>query len=296
MPITVPHLGAIEDISDLSWLRADPRFTPAGLLDRAPSVMPPREDIFRRLKDAQIDPRNATSTWIDDLVGAILKTVEDTGAGDNTLVIFSSDHQSRGKDTCFASTHVPFVARWPKGIPAGSKADALTANIDLLPTFAELAGAPITAPVDGRSFAAQLTGKPSPNPWPEHLLLECSNIRAVVTERWKYIANRPAAEVWKRIEDDALEAARTGRKRYVALDGVRNPHPGFAGEGIRYYALEDFPHYFDRDQLYDLRSDVFEQHNLAGDPSYHSITNEMQDRLRSLLARLPHKFGEFTGK
>jgi hypothetical protein len=127
-------------------------------------------------------------------------------------------------------------------------------------------------------------------------LLECSSIRAVVTLRWKYIANRPSAEVWKRIEDDALEAARTGRKRYVALDGVRNPHPGYVNEGIRYYALDDFPHYFDGDQLYDLREDLFEQHNLDGDPSYRSIAGEMHDRLRALLGRLPHTFGEFTRK
>jgi arylsulfatase A-like enzyme len=296
VPITVPHLSATEDSSAASWLRENPRFTAAGVLDRAPDVMPPRQDILRRLRKAGIDPRNAPSTWTDDLVGAILKAVEDTGKADNTLVIFSSDHQSRGKDTCYESSRVPFLARWPKGIPKGSKVDALTANIDLLPTFAELAGAKINAPVDGASFAAQLSGRASPASWRDHLLLECSNIRAVVTPRWKYIANRPAAEVWKKIEDDALEALRTGRKRYVALDGIRNPHPGYVTEGIRYFALDDFPHYFDKDQLYDLSTDVFEQHNLIGDPSWRSITSEMQDRLRALLAPLPHAFGEFARK
>jgi arylsulfatase A-like enzyme len=296
VPLTVPHLSATEDVSAASWLRDNPRFTPAGVLDRAPSVMPPREDIFRRLRQAGIDQRNAFATWIDDMLGAILKAVDETGNAGNTLVIFSSDHQSRGKDTCYEASRVPFVARWPQGIPPASKVDALTANIDLLPTFAELAGAALTAPVDGASLAAQLTGKASPDPWRDHLLLECSSIRAVVTLRWKYIANRPSAEVWKRIEDDALEAARTGRKRYVALDGVRNPHPGYVNEGIRYYALDDFPHYFDGDQLYDLREDLFEQHNLDGDPSYRSIAGEMHDRLRALLGRLPHTFGEFTRK
>ena len=138
VPITVPHLSSTEESFATSWLREDPRFTPAGVLDQAPSAMPPREDIFRRVKEAGIDIRNAPATWIDDLVGVILKAVEATGKADNTLVIFSSDHQSRGKDTCYESSRVPFLVRWPKGIPKGSKVDALAANIDLLPTFAEL--------------------------------------------------------------------------------------------------------------------------------------------------------------
>ena len=293
VPLTVPHLSAAEDGFVASWLRENPRFTPAGVLDRAPDVMPPRDDIFRRLREAGIDERNAPAAWIDDLVGAVLKAVDETGRAADTLVIFSSDHQSRGKDTCYESSRVPFVARWPKGIPKATTTDLLAANIDLLPTFAELAGARITSPVDGRSFAAQLTGRAPAAPWRDSLLLECSNIRAVVTGRWKYVANRPPGEVWKKIEEDALEARRTGRKRYVALDGIRNPHPGYVHEGIRYYALDDFPHYFDKDQLYDLQADLFEQDNLAGDPSFRSIAGEMQDRLRTLLAPLPHTFGEF---
>jgi hypothetical protein len=79
----------------------------------------------------------------------------------------------------------------------------------------------------------------------------------------------------------------------VALDGVRNPHAGHVNEGIRFSALADFPHYFDRDQLYHLGTDVFEQDNLAGDPSYRPQLAEMKEQLRELLAPLPHSFAEF---
>lgn len=288
VPLTVPHAQYTA-----AWLKDDPRFTPSGILDKAPSVMPPREDIFRRLKEAGIDERNAPATWVDDLVGAILKSLDETGQADNTLVVFSSDHQSRGKDTCFESSRVPLVARWPKGIAAGSKVDALTANIDLLPTFLDLAGGPVSSQVDGASFAPMLQGAAKPETWRKSLLLETSNIRAAVSEDWKYIANRPPEEVWRKIEADAAEALKTGRKRYVALDGVRNPHPGYVNEGIRYNALADFPHYFDRDQLYHLPTDVFEQDNLAGDPSYRSQLEAMKGELRDLLAPLPHTFAEF---
>lgn len=288
VPLTVPHAQYTS-----AWLKDDPRFTPSGILDKAPSVMPPREDIFRRLKQAGIDQRNAPATWVDDLVGSILKALDETGTADNTLVIFSSDHQSRGKDTCFESSRVPFVARWPKAIRPASKVDALTANIDLLPTFLDLCGGAANAPLDGASFAPMLKGGPKPENWRRSLLLETSNIRAAVGEEWKYIANRPPADVWRKIEEDAGEALRTGRKRYVALDGVRNPHPGYVTEGIRYSALADFPHYFDHDQLYHLATDVFEQDNLAGDPSYTARLTEMKEQLRTLLAPLPHTFAEF---
>jgi arylsulfatase A-like enzyme len=288
VPLTVPHAQYTA-----AWLRDDPRFTPSGILDKAPPVMPPREDIFRRLKEAGIDERNAPATWVDDLVGAILESLDETGQADNTLVVFASDHQSRGKDTCFESSRVPFVARWRNGIPAGAKVDALTANIDLLPTFLDLAGGAVTSQVDGASFAAMLKGAAKPEAWRKSLLLETSNIRAAVSEEWKYIANRPPESVWRRIEEDAAEALKTGRKRYVALDGIRNPHQGYVTEGIRYSALADFPHYFDRDQLYHLPTDVFEQDNLAGDPSYRPQLADLQEQLRGLLTPLPHSFAEF---
>jgi arylsulfatase A-like enzyme len=284
VPLTVPHAQYTQE-----WLKENPLFTPAGVLDKLPNVMPPREDLFHRLKEAGIDPRNAPATWVDDLVGAL----QQTGTAENTLVIFSSDHQSRGKDTCYESSRVPFVARWSGRIPAGSQVDALTANIDLFPTFLELAGGSTQAAMDGRSFAPHLLGQPQPPDWRSALLLETSNIRAAVGADWKYIANRPPEEVWRKIEADAQEALRAGRKRYVALDGVRNPHPNYEREGIRYAALADFPHYFDRDQLYHLGQDVFEQDNLAGDPSYRRQVGAMQEELRRLLAPLPHTFGEF---
>ena len=62
------------------------------------------------------------------------------GIDEDTLVIFTSDHQSRGKFTTYEGSRVPFLARWPNGIPAGRTVEALAANIDVAPTLVELAG------------------------------------------------------------------------------------------------------------------------------------------------------------
>jgi arylsulfatase A-like enzyme len=125
-------------------------------------------------------------------------------------------------------------------------------------------------------------------------MLEVSNIRAIVTGRWKYIASRASDDVLAAIEADRRDAEATGRKRWVAWEGKRNPHPGYEQEGIRYFAAGRFPCYFDPDQLYDLDADVFEQLNLYGDPQYASVAADLKRRLSLELRKLPHSFGEFT--
>ena len=146
---------------------------------------------------------------------------------------------------------------------------------------------------DGASFAPMLQGGPTPDDWRESLYLECSNIRGVVSDHWKYIANRPPAKALEAMRKDASEAARTGRLRVVSLDGQANPHRHPELEGIRYGARWDFPHYFDHDQLYNLDEDVFEQDNLAGDRSYQDVLDHHQQMLKQQMASLPHIFGEF---
>jgi hypothetical protein len=79
----------------------------------------------------------------------------------------------------------------------------------------------------------------------------------------------------------------------VALDGVRNPHCNCVSEDIRYSALADFPHYFDRYQLYHLPSDVLEQDYLVGDPSSCRPLGPMREELPRLLETLLHAFAEF---
>jgi arylsulfatase A-like enzyme len=57
--------------------------------------------------------------------------------------------------------NVPLIVRWPGHVKAGSTTDRLTANYDLLPTVAEVAGYTEPISTDGRSFYAELIGKSS---------------------------------------------------------------------------------------------------------------------------------------
>jgi arylsulfatase A-like enzyme len=279
-----------------SFLTDDPLLTPAGAIAERPEVMPPREGIPERLRAAGAGERTAMSTWMDDCIGAVLSRLEERGVGGSTVVIFTCDHLARGKFMCYEGCRVPFIIRWPGRIPAGLEVDSLCANVDLAATLTELAGGELPADyaTDGTSFARLLLEPDSAAAPRDHLYLECSNIRGVVTDRWKYVACRASREVLEAIEQDLREAEAQGRKRWTGWDGRRNPHAGYQREGVRYFAAGEFPGYFDPDQLYDLEADPFEQTNLAADPERAEVLSHMKELLAAELRKMPNSFGEFT--
>jgi arylsulfatase A-like enzyme len=294
LAFSAPHGDHFTD-----FLHIDPCLTPAGLLDTPPkSSMPLRTGIPARLAEAGISEKTAMSTWMDDCIGAVLKRLDDCGLRENTVVVFTCDHLARGKYMCYEGARVPFIIRWPAGIPEGQQLDKLCANIYLVSTLTDLADGGLNQDyiTDGMSFAPLLTGPETDTEWRDHLFLEVSNIRAIVTDKWKYIACSAAQEILDAIEEDKKQAESEGRKRYVGWDGRRNPHAGFEKEGIRYFAAGEFPHYFDPDQLYDLESDVFEQNNLIHDPKHSVKAEQLKNLLKNKLKKLPHSFGEFTNQ
>ena len=273
---------------------ADPLATPAGFLDQAPDVMPSRQSIYERLAEKGIDRRNAMATWIDDGIGAMLKKLHELQLSHNTLVLFISDHQSRGKYSCYEGARVPCLMRWPGVIGSGRRIDALAANIDILPTLLDSTGLGTEGrKMHGKSLMPVLTEKTDGNTFRHSILLECAYTRAVVTERFKFIANRPPQQVLERMKKDRQEYTRTGERRTIGWDGRVNPHD-WGEVGIRYVADVDFPAYFDADQFYDLGSDPFEQVNLILNPLYREEIERHRRALSGHLQQLPHRFGEFT--
>lgn len=98
---------------------------------------------------------------LDWSVGEILAALERKGILDETLVLFTSDHgpwfqgspgalRGRKGSTFEGGFRVPLIARWPARIAANTVADALTSNLDLLPTLAGLCDLePPRKPLDG---------------------------------------------------------------------------------------------------------------------------------------------------
>jgi arylsulfatase A-like enzyme len=288
MPLTIPH-GQYY----LDWIKDDPLATPAGMLDKETNVQPSRESIFKRLEAAGISKRNAMATWIDDSIAAVLKKLDELNLAENTIIIFLSDHQSRGKFTCYESCRVPCLIRWPGQIEPGNQIGEICSNIDIVPTLIELSGGspPPDMMVDGKSILSLLTNKTNSKNWREALLLECGNTRAIVTQKWKYIANRPSAETKAKMAAEAKAKKNSEKKRRIDWSGRENWH--LDEEGVVYGADRDFPHYFDEDQLYDLENDAFEQNNLIHDQRYTDVLEKIKNHMKRIIKTLPHTFGEF---
>jgi arylsulfatase A-like enzyme len=115
---------------------------------------------------------------VDEAVGAIEQRLERLGLADQTLVVFTSDngllwreHWWLSKFAAYEeSIRVPLVLRYPAGLPRVGRSDVLALNIDLAPTFVEVAGAAPPPDFDGRSLLAALRGEP----WREDFLIENS--------------------------------------------------------------------------------------------------------------------------
>ena len=114
---------------------------------------------------------------VDWSVGQVMEAVQRAGLDGDTMIVFTSDNgpwMSYGnhagspgpfresKGTAFeGGVRVPFVARWPGHIPKGASAPVPAMTIDLLPTLARLAGAPVSSEriLDGKDIWPLLSGQ-----------------------------------------------------------------------------------------------------------------------------------------
>ncbi|WP_406694917.1 sulfatase [Singulisphaera sp. Ch08] len=140
---------------------------------------------------------------IDASTGELLQALTRLGIDEKTLVVFTSDNGGpirqganntplrAGKGTTWeGGMRVPCLVRWPKTIPAGTVCGELASTLDLLPTFARLAGAEIPTDriIDGKDIRPLLTGQagahtPSDVFYHYHL----GQLQAVRSGPWKLI-------------------------------------------------------------------------------------------------------------
>jgi arylsulfatase A-like enzyme len=253
------------------------------MLDEAPEVFRSRAEIAAMVQAAGLPDYAREGLWLDEGVRAVIDKLDEIGAVEDTCFIFTTDHPTAGKETCHLG-RIPLIVRWPGVVKPGTVSDALIAQTDLALTILDIAGCvpPADMQWDGQSFKSLLTGAGSFTPR-EQVLLEVVNSRAVVTDQWKYIANRLP---------EALEATadlrKTGWFGSNYYDNLR------FREAPSHQVDQLFPGYFDPDQLYDVKLDPCEQNNLAEEPAYAAVLAEMQERLKTELGKLPHVFGELT--
>lgn len=156
--IDLPYLSTSPDPTDPHWLRIRHLLG----IDRAGDVT---ETHVRRARRAYY----GAVSFIDHQVGVLLETLKETGLDRDTMVVFAADHGDmlgeRGlwdKMTWYENAaRVPLIVSHPGAFGPRRVARSVS-TIDLLPTFAEIAGdgaAPdYAAPIDGRSLLPHLSG------------------------------------------------------------------------------------------------------------------------------------------
>jgi arylsulfatase A len=194
-------------------------------------------------------------TYMDKLVGQLLGELDRLKLRENTVVFFMGDNGTAKHNADHATIGgrriigqkggmeeggglVPFVVSWKGVTPSGKLNENFADASDLLPTFAEIAGAPLPENriIDGKSLLPQIKGETnSPRTWAFTQLGDSYHLREA---GWKLnqagqlfdMKNAPFEEI-PVAADSKDESAMAARKRLSeALAGL-NPAAGFKGEG-----------------------------------------------------------------
>jgi arylsulfatase A-like enzyme len=182
-------------------------------------IQPPAEWVERvRKREPGISPRRAKLValieHLDDGIGKVMACLKQTGAADNTLVVFTSDNGGQisaganngplrdGKQSVYeGGIKVPAAVVWPGKIKPGTETSFRAMSMDIFPTVLAAAGATMTHPIDGRSFIPTLRGQSQPvlrTHW-FFRRREGGNryggktIEAVIRGDWKLLQNSPFA-------------------------------------------------------------------------------------------------------
>lgn len=195
----------IDENKDRPFFLYLPHPAPHNPLHASPAFMKDVPESVKAVLDQEdnnIDYKTRTRLFpqvineIDWSVGRILDALKKNGIDDNTLVIFTSDNGPavgkatplRGKkgSTFEGGMREPTVIRWPGKIPAGAVNEELMTVMDLLPTFAKLAGAQIPSchVIDGKDIWPVLT-EDAKSPHEAFFYYKVDKLEAVRSGKWK---------------------------------------------------------------------------------------------------------------
>ncbi|HTM19735.1 MAG TPA: sulfatase-like hydrolase/transferase, partial [Kofleriaceae bacterium] len=171
----------------------------------------------RDFGSADVDVYDNEILYTDLHIGRLFEHLQQIGRWNKTVVVITGDHGEgfgehgiwqHGYNLYAAQTRVPLILRIP-GVP-GREVDTPVGHVDILPTLADLAGAPATDAMMGRSLVGLATGTDTTDDRNVFQQLSYENdneMRALVTRRCHVIFNVSPLTSWElyRIDQDPDE-------------------------------------------------------------------------------------------
>ena len=205
-----------------------------------------------------------TITAIDDSAGRLLDYLDENGIADDTLVIYTSDqgfflgeHGWFDKRFMYEeSFQMPFLARFPALIKAGTVSDRIACNVDFAPTFLDLAGLTVPSYMQGRSLRPVLVDD--------------------VPADWQQVAYH---RYWMHRDAEHNAYAHYGVRdqRYKLIywynEGMGLPGTNAGGEAKEW-------------ELFDCEADPLELFNVYADPAYAMVVSKMVEKLDAKMAEI----------
>jgi arylsulfatase A-like enzyme len=196
---------------------------------------------------------------VDAQLGRIWQALKDSGAWDNTLIVFTSDHAEMagdhwtlGKGGFFdGSYHIPLVIRDPRSTSRGTTVRQFTSAADIFPTLCDRLGIEPANSLDGQSLLPLANGNRAEN-WRDAAF-------------WEFD--------FRDIEHQVAESHFGLRSSECNLAVIRD-------EEFKYVHFAALP-----PLLFDLRDDPMELNNIAADPAHGSTRLAYAEKLLSLRAR-----------
>lgn len=190
----------------------------------------------------------AAITALDDQVGRLMQVLKETGADENTVVLFTSDHgdmlgnhgMRRKRKPHDESARVPGIIRWPARVPKGKVVDTLLSHVDMAPTLLALAGCAIPKEMQGADLSRVALGETTEGP--EAVLLQI------------FVPFNP--------------------------DGIAKPWRGIITPTHTYARHEHEPWV-----LFDDKDDPDQMKNLAADPSADGLRTKLDAQLTALMKK-----------
>ena len=228
--------------------------------------------------DNEIIRRNIAKMYdniarLDSVVGVLINELEREGELDNTIIFFWGDHGDglpRAKRWLYDSgLNVPLIIRFPGGKDAGTVNGQLISSIDFGPSVLSLAGIPVPSHMQGRPFLGNQASSPRDAVFAARDRVDESYdmIRSVRTKDFLYIRNYYPNEpfpIWVPYLSNMPIY-----KEMLRLDAEDK----LTGPQKSWMAYKRPP-----EELYDVKADPYQINNLAENPGYKSVRDELRKR------------------